>query len=208
MLSLRVSATDIDALRRYRADEEADLADLLAQLRHQSAPTEAMAAGSAFHSAIEIAEPGEHGQLAANGYVFDLNLAGTLDLPVIREMKVTRDYLIDGVLVTLVGKVDAAHGRRIDDHKFTSHFDAERFLGTMQWRVYLEVFGADEFRWNVFEGREVGEGSRQYVVSALHPLTMHRYPGMAEDVQRELTRFVEFAREHLPERIKAEAAQP
>src|SRR5690606_16073056 len=131
MLSLRVSATDIDALRRYRADEEADLADLLAQLRRQSPPTEAMEAGTALHAALEASEPGEHRELAANGFTFDLDVSGTLDLPVIREMKATRDYLIGGVLVTLVGKVDAAHGRRIDDHKFTSRFDAERFLGSM-----------------------------------------------------------------------------
>lgn len=204
MEALRVSATDIDAYRRFRGDEEADLADLLAQLRRESVPTPAMEAGTAFHAALESAAPGEHRQLSANGFTFDLDVVGTLDLPPIREMKATRDYAFAGCLVTLVGKVDAAFGRRIDDHKFTGTFDAERFLGSYQWRIYLEVFGADQFRWNVFEGRE-GE-PRRYVIHAMHPLTMHRYPGMAEDVARELGLFVEFARAHLPERFTKAAA--
>lgn len=204
MLSLRVSATDIDALRRFRGDEEAELADLLAQLRKESAPTEAMAAGTALHKALETAAPGEHRELSADGYTFDLDFAGALDLPAIREMKATREYQVGEVLVTLVGKVDAAHGRRIDDHKFTATFDAERFLGSYQWRAYLEIFDADEFRWNVFEGRETEP--KRYVIHALHPLTTHRYPSMAEDVAREVAAFVGFAREYLPERLIRMAA--
>lgn len=209
MDTLRVSASDIDAWRYFMADEDAELADLLAQLRRQTTPTPAMLAGTALHAALEHSEPGEHGELSANGYTFEFKADGEIDLPVIRELKATRDYEIGDCRVTLVGKVDAIHGRRVDDHKFTSRYDAERFLGSMQWRVYLDLFGANEFRWNVFEGRPDPQDPTRYVIHAVHQLTMHRYPGMGADIESALARFVEFARAHLPEQLgKVEVVTP
>lgn len=200
MTTLRVSATDIDALRRFRADEEADLAAFLADLRKWTEPTPSMKAGTALHKALETVRPGSYGKLEADGYTFHIQADADLALPDIRECKATRDYQIGDVLATVVGKVDTVHGRRIDDHKFTGSFDAERFLGSYQWRLYLEIFGADEFRWNVFEGKETDP--QVYIIWNVHPLTMHRYPGMADDVEREIGLWVEFARQHLPERFK------
>lgn len=203
MERLRVSATDIDAYRRFLnppiPDMEIELADLLAQLRREEPPTESMLAGTALHAALERAQDGEFEALAIDGYTFHFDADLDLELPSIREIKGTRDYEIDGCLVTLVGKVDAIHGRRIEDHKFTSRYDAERFLGSYQWRIYLEVFGADEFRWNVFEGKEVEP--KVYRIYGFHQLGAHRYPGMDEDVVREVGAFLDFARVHLPERV-------
>ena len=198
---LRVSATDIDALRYYREREDGDLVGLLAQLRREAQPTTPMLAGSAFHKALEHASDGDHAALEADGYTFDIEAEGEIALPSIREMKATREYLIDGCTVTLVGKVDAIQGRTVIDHKMTGRFDPERFLNSMQWRVYLDVFDADEFRWNVFEAREAEPG--RYRITAIHPLTMHRYPGMGEDIERELHAFVAFIHDHLPEKVAA-----
>jgi hypothetical protein len=204
MLTLRVSATDLDTLRRFYDEEDADLAELIRKLRHLMPSTELMEAGTALHKALETAEPGVHKGFAADGFTFSFETDAEIDLPPIREMKATREYLIDDVRVTLVGKVDALHGKRIDDHKFTARFDAERFTDSHQWRVYLEVFGADEFRWNVFEAIE--SAPRNYLVRNVHRLTMHRYPGIGDDVERALHAFVQFARDHLPERLMSEAA--
>lgn len=202
MDTLRVSASDIDAFRYFMADDDAELADLLAQLRRETPPTESMQVGTALHAALETCEPGEHGELSANGYTFQFLPTVEIDLPEIREIKATRDYEIAGCLVTLVGKVDAIHGRRVDDHKYTSRYDAERFLGSYQWRIYLDVFGADEFRWNVFEGRQDTADPNRYLIFNIHQLKMHRYPNMGDDIERALRLFVEFARQHMPERIK------
>lgn len=203
MQRLRVSATDIDAYRRYLnppiPEMEIELADLLAQLRRQEPPTEAMLAGTALHAILERATDGEFTTVAIDGYTFDFDCDCEIKLPRIREIKGTRDYEIDGCTVTLVGKVDAIHGRRIEDHKFTSRYDAERFLSSYQWRIYLDVFEADEFRWNVFEGREVEP--QTYRIFGFHQLGAHRYPGMGDDVRREVGAFLDFARQHLPERI-------
>lgn len=201
---MRVSASDLDAFRYWRASEDADLGELIAQLRRETEPTESMRAGTALHTALENADPGEFKALEADGFVFELEIDGELDLPPIREIKHTLELEIDGEPVTLVGKVDAVLGRRVDDHKFTSSWDAERFLASYQWRVYLEVFDADEFRWNVFEGRKISAGF--YRIGALHTLHMYRYPGMRQDIERELLAFLDFARIHLPERIERQKA--
>lgn len=200
-MNLRVSATDIDAYRRYRADEDMTLDEFVAQMRREFEPTPAMAAGTALHKALELAEPGDFATLKANGHTFTVETIARLDLPDIREAKATKDYQVGPITVTLVGKVDAAVGNRIDDHKLTSRFDAERFLNSYQWRLYLEIFSADIFRWNVFEGRETEPCN--WTIFAFHPLVTYRYPKMGEDVEREVGLFAEFASKHLPERIAA-----
>lgn len=203
MQTLRVSATDIDQLIYFRNEDEMELAELIARLKHLMPSSEAMQAGSAFHSALEVAGEGDYDSLAFDGFGFSFETDVEVDLPQIREMKATRVYIVDDVEVTLVGKVDAINGRRIVDHKFTAKFDPDRYLESYQWRIYLEVFNADAFRWNVFEARE--SAPKNYIIRAVHKLDMHRYPAMGDDVERMLREFVVFARDHLPERFAVAA---
>jgi hypothetical protein len=207
MNTLRVSSTDLDKYRRFRADEDADLATFLAELREPFRQTPAMAAGTALHGFLELADAVDTAEITlTSGHTFVFDCDASIDLPPIRECKQTGEYQIGDCLVTLVAKVDAVHGKRIDDHKFTGSYDAERFLSSFQWRCYLDIFGADEFRWNVFEGREEApEGSKRYRITNVHQLSAWRYPTMREDVERELGLFVEFARQCLPERFKRAA---
>lgn len=200
---MRVSATDLDAFRYWRDSEEASLEALVAQLRRELAPTEPMLAGTAFHKALELAPYEELATLQADGYTFDLELDAEIDLPVIRELKATRELVIDGEPVTLVCVADTVDGRKISDHKLTSRFDADRYLAGYQWRVNLLVFDAQEFRWNAFEARLDKPG--HYIVHTLHTLTAARYPALEDDVRRELADFLAFARVHLPERFPKEA---
>ncbi|WP_172123191.1 hypothetical protein [Devosia sp. 919] len=201
METLRVSATDIDALRYYLNNEDGELETFLAQMRRQTPPTPAMLAGTAFHKALEDFTEGSVARLQAQDHVFNIELEDELDLPALRETKATREYPVGNVLVTLVGKVDGIYGRRIDDHKLTSSYDPERFLSSYQWRIYLEVFEADQFRWNIFEGAEIAGQERVWKVRSLHKLRMYRYPGMAADVEKAVAAFVDFAGIHLPERF-------
>jgi hypothetical protein len=204
MDTLRISVTDIDRLRWFRQDEDAELSTFLADMRRETPPTEAMMAGTALHKALETAALGDHKGFRQDGYTFSFETDAELDLPAIREIKATGEFVVDGCVVTLVGKVDAVHGGRVDDHKLTGRYDPERFLGSHQWRCYLLLLGADLFRWNVFEATE--SSPKNYLVKHIHQLTMHRYPGMRDDVIRELGWFVQFARAYLPERIGKAAA--
>lgn len=206
---MRVSASDLDAYRYWRdkpepedadaADPAADLAALIAQLRKESGQTEAMRVGTALHTALEHAPPGDFDYLEADGYRFEFPEDVTVELTPIRELKAEKVFEIDGVRVTVVGKVDGLFGNRVDDHKFTGRFDPERFHDSYQWRVYLVVFGATRFRWNVFEGRAVD--AQTYRIFGFHRVEQYAYPGMALDVARELREFIAFARVHLPERF-------
>lgn len=206
METLRLSATDVDKFRAFRADEDADIVEFLDDLRRKSSPTPAMMAGVAFHSALEKIGSGDHATLSARGYTFEIGCDEALDIPPVRELKTTAEYVVAGCRVTMVAKVDAVHGKRIDDHKLTGWYDPERFLSSYQWRIYLDAFGADEFRWNVFLGKETRPHSRHYVVTALNTLSAFRYPAMRADVENEIGLFVEFVREWLPERLTLEAA--
>ena len=205
MLFIRVSSTDLDQLRYYRDDENnMELAELIARLKHLMPSSEAMEAGTALHNALENAEPGDHAGFTADGFTFSFDTDAEIDLLPMRECKATRDYVFGDVTATLVGKVDGIHGKRIDDHKFTAKFDPDRYLESYQWRAYLEVFNADQFRWNIFEANE--SAPKNYIIRNVHKLTMHRYPGMAADLERELGAFIAFARDHLPERFERQAA--
>lgn len=184
----RVSA--IESFRQWREDEEQSVDDLVRWLTTDN-PSEAMLAGTAFHKALELATPGDYDTLYANGYTFHLP-DGDLALPVIRELRAYGNY---GPL-QVTGQVDGLHGKRVDDHKTTGRFDPERYLAGFQWRFYLDLFGGDRFRWNVFEIREV----RPLVYQVAEPQTLEacRYPGMHEDCARLASEFYEFAQRHLP----------
>lgn len=180
--------SNIEAYRQWRENDQS-VEDLVRWITTDN-PTPAMLAGTAFHKALETAADGEHSMLEANGHTFLLPDA-ELHLPAIREL---RGYKAYGPL-TVTGQVDALEGLRVDDHKTTSRFDPERYLSGCQWKFYLDIFGADVFRWNVFELREVGPLTFQ--VGEPHTLEAYRYPGMRADCAALASEFHDFARLHL-----------
>lgn len=206
---MRMSATDLDAYRYWRAsepeDEAAALADLIARLRREAPESPAMAVGKALHSALEHASPGEFMELEADGYRFQFPHDFEIALPEIREIKAEKVYVVDGIEVVMVGKVDAVEGLRVEDHKSTERFDAERFLDSYQWRVYLDIFDATHFRWNVFELQASRDEADTFEVRALHHVDQYRYPEMRADLHQAIGEFVDFARTYLPERFEDRA---
>lgn len=200
---MRISVTDIDQFHWFLNHEDMPLEDLLSRLRREGEETEAMRAGSALHHALEFSTAGNHSVLQANGYTFHMEIDGELDMPEFREIKAEKVYNVNGIPVELVGMVDALHGTRVDDHKTTKRFDAERFFDGYQWRFYLDMFRANQFRWNVFEMREDKKHERTYIVHGFHQPSQWRYPGLEADCQRELSRFVDFVCEHMPEKVAA-----
>lgn len=183
--------SNIEAFRRWREADNQPVEDLIRFIT-VDAPTPAMIAGTAFHEALEHAQPGSYEVLEAQGHTFYLPDAD-LVLPTIREVRAYGEY--NGLTVT--GKVDCLDGKRVDDHKTTSRFDAERYLAGYQWRFYLDLFGADVFRWNVFELREVEP--YEFKVSTPQLLEITRYPGLHDDCMQLACDFLEFARQHLPD---------
>lgn len=182
--------SNIEAFRKWRDADDQPVADLVRYITVDK-PTKAMLAGTAFHDALEHAVPGDYDVLQAMEHTFHLPDC-ELVLPTIREVRAYGEY--GGLTVT--GKVDCLDGKRVDDHKTTSRFDAERYLAGYQWRFYLDLFGADVFRWNVFELKEVGE--LEYRVSPPQLLEVTRYPGLHDDCMQLALDYLAFALEHLP----------
>ena len=180
----------IEAFRQWRLTD--DPPEALVERLTSFEPTEAMEAGTAFHRALELAQPGEYDRLEANGYTFILPEDCELYLPKVRELRCFRQY---GPL-TVTGQVDALEGKRIEDHKTTAYFAAERYLDGCQWRFYLDIFGADVFRWNVFEIREI----KPLVFEVADPqiLEQHRYPGLHRDCERLAAEFYDVMSQFAP----------
>lgn len=194
--------SNIEALRQWKnwqplfdGQEEPTVEDLVRFITVDE-PSEAMKAGTAFHAALELAQNGAHDAFEVNGYRFILPDA-ELSLPPIREMRAYGEY--GGLTVT--GQVDAVEGRSVTDHKTTGRFDPERYLNGCQWKFYLDLFEADEFRWNIFEIKEVEP--LVYRVSAPHVLKAYRYPEMHQHCAELAADYLSFAREHMPQAKEA-----
>lgn len=205
-MSMTFRVSELESFRQYLEDDEADLELLLARMRGQTQPSEAMLAGTAFHKALEMSPTClEVSSIEADGYTF--NFAGDFEIALtnIREVRAGKVYIVDGEPITVSGQLDQIEGKRVEDHKTTGRFDPERYLGGYQWRLYLEIFGADHFRWNVFEIKQPDEMEPLvWDVIAAHRLEQYRYPGMHADCQRLVEQLARFARIHLPERRHAE----
>jgi len=187
--------SEAESYRQWRNDEDADMGSLLARLSGAVPPSEAMRAGTAFHKALEDAKDGEADTLEAEGYRFIIIADITLALPSIREVRAYKDY--GGITIT--GKLDVLDGRRVEDHKTTAQFNPDHYLEGFQWRYYLDLFGADCFRWNVFELKPLDE-PRLYEVRGFHQLEQWRYPSMERDCRDLAIDLAAFAADHMPER--------
>lgn len=206
---LRISATELEAYRLYRQMKWLSHDEFVRRLRGERDDKLLMQAGTAFHAFLEHADEWEGDEVVQDDFVFILEFDGVLPLPTIREIKTERQYEIDGQAVTLVAKADAVNGLIVEDHKLTEEFSAEWYIDSLQWRIYLSLFGADAFTYNCFEGKEVKlkgrhkrkDGKHVWEVTGLHRLTVNRYAGMEREVLQWLRDLVAFIRVHVPERI-------
>jgi len=202
---IRLSVSDLDTYRRYKQNEDVTLAECLAQLRKQTAPSPSMLAGRALHSFFEHADSEglEALGIEREGYRFNFDCEVEMELPAVRELK--GDIQIDtpSGSVTLVGVVDGMD-RAIYDYKLTGRFDAERLADSYQWRCYLHMFGADRFVYRVFVGQENSAGSgfdgkafSEWTIREYHEFPVYRYPGMERDVIDEVSEFAAFLNQHM-----------
>lgn len=193
---MRVSVSDIECYRRYRDNEAVTLEECLSQLRRERPATPAMAAGSALHKLLENAKYGDEFLYAdQDGFHFYFGCEVDLEMGEVRELKGEIELETPSGPVTLVGVVDAVD-RAITDYKLTGRFDGERYAESYQWRCYLMMFGFDRFDYKVFVGQESTDGE-QWTIREYHELPVYRYPGMEQDVYREVAEFAAFSLQYL-----------
>ena len=144
---IRLSVSDLETYRYWKANEEADVPTLISRLRHEDPPTPAMEAGRAFASLFEGSTVGDLAVKEVNGWTFDFTaLDAEMAVPAVRELKAEVPFETPSGPVTLVGKVDGLDGTTVHDQKLTERWDAERYIDSLQWRAYLVMFGASGVR--------------------------------------------------------------
>lgn len=193
---IRLSVSDLETYRYWKADEDATLDDLVARLTRREPPTPQMEAGAAFAKLMEHAREGELIDAEVDGWHFSFALDDSIALPPVRELKAEVAIQTPHGPVTLVGKTDGIDGE-VHDQKLTEHFDAERYTDSLQWRCYLAMFGARSFVYDVFlakyergRGHTDGEGTYhkgeptgRIAVLEYHPIRFYAYPEMRADVE-------------------------
>jgi hypothetical protein len=176
----------------WKEDDESDVGWLVNSIISNE-ETEAMRKGTAFHKYLEHAKSGDMEEFSVDGYRFVFTADIEISLPVMREMRRSKDY--GGIIVS--GQCDGIVGAVVYDHKTTERFDAEKYLEGWQHKFYLDIFNANQFTWLVWEMKEIEEGSKAYEVFGLHQLTQYRYPGMYEECRNLAQEFKQFADRYL-----------
>lgn len=204
---MKYRVSNVEAFREWERDEEADIGTLVDKITGVFEPSPAMVAGTAFHQMLEDAISGiEISEAEALGHRFMFPMPLEIEVTPIRELRASKTYMVDGEPITISGQVDAIEGLRIEDHKTTARFDADRYLSGYQWRLYLDIFGAARFRWNIFEIVQVESTGQsdgfelpppEYEVFGQHRLERFRYPALEADCLALVTRFARFVREHI-----------
>lgn len=199
---MKVHVTDLDQLLWFRRIEGMTLEELLARLRREAPPNRAMKIGTAFHSILEDPPEDELITVERDGFNFVIECEAEITLPQVREIRAEKAYQIDGAPVTLTGGCDGISGNVVTDHKLTAKPNPEKYLDSMQWRAYLDIYDADVFEYILYHGLDKGD---QIIIRDVSPFRFYRYPEMERDLHAALHEFVAFAREHLPERFKEAA---
>ena len=202
--------------------EDNTLEQLQHKLDHREPDTEAKLRSVAFHRAIEkIAQAGDgqYNRADADGFSFDFSdFEVDFDQFVASraELKLEVPLLLDSHELTLVAKVNRLAEGVVEDHKTTSHFDAERLRSGWQWKFSLWLARADVFRWHVYEmtpaetprkafkawldrfddwrdnppAEELVRGLRRYKVTGYQQLEVGRYDGLEDDCRGALRGFL------------------
>lgn len=204
---IRTSVSNLDKYAMYLGDEDYPLDLLLRDLRGQTPRTLAMERGVAFAKAMEKvglftqSDGRMEDMLVADGHAFAFTCNAEIEAWPRRELKAEKDY--GGIIVS--ARCDRLHGMTIADDKSTSHFSGdagvEKYIDKWQWRYYLDIFGAREFVWHIWETREIEiKEPKDYPgikcaweVFAHHVIKNYRYPEMETECRDFAIEFREFA---------------
>ena len=194
---IRISATTLEAYRRWLDNPEATIDDMVAYLEKKITPNEAMLAGSAFHKVLENNENITLDCIEADGFIFDFSgINEAIYIPKIKEYKFELPAIVKGEGVTFVGVVDAMESGCIYDHKLTASANAEDYTDSMQWRCYLSWLGLNKFTYNLFQKYNPSADPDRYIIKSVLQVSFNRYPEIDNDVNTMAARLVDFIKNH------------
>lgn len=190
-------ATQLESYRRFVMDEYTTHEEMIQSLMGTRVESDAMRFGTTIHKLIEQAHAG---QLPDNiGNMFDvdslkhcvdiLTPAATCEL---RSEKVAhqREYEI----IKIRGTADAVIGTRIVDFKTTLSSISERkiqaYEDSMQWKVYLWLFGGTTFEFVIHQW---AENDGVYRIANEEIVRCYAYSNMENDIYSWLNRLHYYA---------------
>lgn len=162
--------------------------------------------GTAFHKIVEQGEKAwEDGIVhTAGGDVFMNEMQKNVAIlyrntmpEAFHETRLSKPYQTSKGLVTITGCADIIHGNVIRDikTKYSSPIQQE-YIDSCQWRFYLDIFGADQFVFDLFwfknYNRSMGMDVRRLELKQLDPIPCLRYASMEKDIQILLDDFMEW----------------
>lgn len=191
-------ATQVEAYRRYCNSEWTTYEELMATLRGELVPNEAMKFGTAVHTACESYHTRPEPLYNVDGYRFSpasiKHATNGLDHYASCEVKVSRTlYAEDGTELTLTGTCDVITGTHVIDYKTTmstiSDAKVQAYQDSYQWRCYLAMTGCDTFTFRIMQW---AEDAGFWYIKNMQDVRCDRYVGMIDDVEsmvRELYQF-------------------
>ncbi|MGY6771985.1 hypothetical protein [Gallibacterium sp. ZY190522] len=202
---IRISATTLEAYRRWLDNEDATIEDMVAYLDRKIEPTKAMMAGTAFHKLLETKQ-GNLTVETVDGFTFDFSeIDSDVYIPKIKEFKFTVMRRILDEDVTFVGVVDAMDSNTVFDHKLTSSIDVEKnYEPSMQWRAYLSWLNLDHFTYNLFRQYNPAATPDTFLIKEAVTVSFHRYEDMDLDVENMAKSLIIFIKEYAPHLINRE----
>jgi hypothetical protein len=190
----RVSATQLEQFRLFVTDDWMTEQSLLDSLTGVFVPTPAVQLGHAYHAVLEAPTPYRvPGGYACEGFTFDDAtmdpMLSLIDRRGVFEVKTTQPFGD----VTLVAQADQLVGAHLYEFKTTgSPFSIDKYLDSIQWRVYALVFDPLAITYRVATLDDHGNGV--VTLKDLNHLTLYPYAGIEQEVRSLVTRFVEFIR--------------
>ena len=189
----RVTATMLEAYRRFTTNEYATYEEMVNTIKGGVEPSPAMLLGTALHSALEwyvsdFVDIGKDGPTKVfEGHTIDIASVAEyhynwLDYSWFREVSTAKPVTtVPGLFLKC--KADAVAGTTVVDHKVTTKAitDAtlQRYQDSYQWRAYLHAFGCSQFMYNVLQCEE--RNGVWYVVNQ-EVVYCNDYEGMEADV--------------------------
>ena len=151
IITYRVS--HIDLYRQY-LDNEIDTDILKNRLQYNSQPSLKMKLGTLFHSLIE----NKNKEIEYFNHE-SINYARQLFYEGIFEIKNSKIFQSKFGPVLICGTVDNLLGNQINEFKTTwGQFNVEKYLNSLQWQFYLQIFSVPVMAYHVFEFSHVKSG--------------------------------------------------
>ena len=191
----RISATTLEAYRLFLTEDWMDYDRLAAQLGGEREETDAMRRGTSLHQILEVPQKKRAVCFGKDtythlGFVWDAAEVDAIASEGINEIKAEYPITPDTILVA---KADNIHGLAVTDYKTTTGpFSADKYLASVQWKIYCLAFDAQQFTYRVLE---IKDGDIQHI-KAEHALTCRPYPGMKEEIATLTADFITFCQEH------------